>query len=176
MFPDADILVVKPSALVGHPIDDTLRSVLLEVGLPDSLVDVVEIDGGIVECLRTVGDFYESGDEEPPSGSEELLYLGLAGRAVLAVDGNTGETFLVDVSTGVRRLSSNLDAFLRVLGAMSEAVADYWHEPGTIEDKAFGLRLVRLTTETLAKVDPSSGDTAERSWRELASDVASAAG
>lgn len=173
-FPDEDIIEIPESALPENLTHEATRELLSETGLPDSFMDVVEIDTHVLKRIRTVAEVYRSHDEEPPDGTDDLFYLGFSGQPFLSVDGGTGKVLEVHRDFGMRLLASSLETFLRVLGFVSEEVQKYQRRGGSGGAK-FAARLRDRTLKHLRSIDPSAVPEAESAWRELLDDIAATA-
>jgi hypothetical protein len=169
-FPDDDLVTV-PDEAVTSVTDDGARRMLTQVGLPEAFLDVMELDPGIDEHVRTVEEIYQDDDERPPTGSAELLVLGHAGQPFLALDGKTGAVCQVHDEFGTRPLASSLEAFLQALGFVSEQVRKH-QRTETNDADGFVRRLQEDTLRQLRSIDAASLPDAEPAWRDLLSDVA----
>jgi hypothetical protein len=170
-FPDDDIIVVPESALPEGLTSESARDLLMHTGLPESFLDVVELDTAIVKRIRLVEEVYQSHDEVAPDGAGNLFYLGFAGQPFLCVDGSTGVVVQVHRNFGVRLLASSLEIFVCVLGFISREVQKYQQKSGTDEAK-FATRLRNRTLKELRESDPDALPKAEHGWRELLDDIA----
>jgi len=173
-FPDEDIIIVPASVLPKGLTNESARELLTQVGLPESFMDVVELDTRMMKQIRTVEEVYRSHDEEPPEGTDDLFYLGFAGQPFLCVDGGTGAVAEVHRDFGIRPIASNLETFFRVLGFASEEVQKYQKKGGIGEEK-FAARLRDRTLKYLRRTDPDALPEAELGWRELLDDIAATA-
>ena len=173
-FPGGDVVTVSPTAIPDAAINEPLRELLTEVGLPESLLGVVVL-GPTGDSIETVEQSYGSIGEDAPDGTGHLLYLGLAGTRSLCVNGQTGEVLEVDEEFGSRPFNSNLEAFLRVLGFVSVEVEAYikesWVEGGDSQVLKFAENLKRRTLEKLGKIDPDKASAAESAWSQLVGNI-----
>jgi hypothetical protein len=168
-FPNARIFIVPPSQLPDGMRDEATRVLLTEVGLPDRLLDVIEIDPRITGGIGTVGDMYRR--QPPPTGSDGLFLLGHAGPSLLAVDGTTGAVAQVHEDFGTRPFASSLETFVIVLGAVSVLV-DQYQKQGEFDTPAFTGRLTAKAFEELRRLDPDALPAAEAAWSDVLSDLA----
>lgn len=172
-FPDEDFLTVPVSALPRELTNGPLRELLTGVGVPESFLDVVEMEIDMVNHIGTVEEFYRSQDGQAPVGTGSLWYLGFAGHPLLCVDGVTGDTVQVHKRFGARPLCGSLEDFLRVLGFVSGEVRAYRQERRTdIED--FAAQLSENALAQLGRTDPAALPGAEPAWRELLSNIVEA--
>jgi hypothetical protein len=183
-FPDDKLLVVPESVLPAQLSHGPTRRLLSEVGVPESFLEVMELDFHLVERVRRVGDIYRKYDEEPPDGTGDLIYLGFAGQVFLAIDGPTGRVLQVAREFGSRLLASSLESFLRVLGVVSGEVLRYqrarrasrrfrfgWLR-GYDDPVQFAERLNAIALRRLRRQDPGALPAAEPAWRSLLADIA----
>jgi hypothetical protein len=167
-FPDEPILTVPAQALPDGLSHHPTRQILSEVGMPQALLEVVEIDIDSSRGIRTMTEIYGRHDAISPDGAEDLYYLGFAGQPYLAVDGATGGVFQVD--PGVRMLATSLEAFLRVLGLVSGRVGQF--QRGELGEDDFADQLPTDALEYLEQIDVAALPAAEVAWRSLLTDVA----
>lgn len=171
-FPDAEILTVPAARLPSTVTDEATRRLLTEVGIPDHLLEVVEIDPDVAEgALPTMGDVYGRDPEGAPAGSERWLCLGHAGQSLLGLDGTTGAVGQVHQDVGTRPLAGNLEAFVTTLGVVSRQVTDY-QDRREFDTEAFTSRLVTEALAELRRVDPDALPAAEPAWADVLSDIA----
>jgi hypothetical protein len=173
-FPDEDILLVPVAALPPALVNEPARNILTGAGLPESVLDVVELDVHITERIRTVGEVYRSHEEDPPGETGRLLYLGLAGQPFLCLDGDTGEVAQVHEDFGTRPFATSLEAFIRVLGFVNTEVQKYQLKKKRDPEK-FAIQLWKHTAKQLSRVDPAALPEAERAWQALLNDIAATA-
>jgi hypothetical protein len=170
-FPDDELLTVPVAALPQGLTDEPARRVLAEVGVPESFLEVMELDSNITQRFETVAEVYRHYDEEPPAGVDGLFYLGFAGQPFLALHGGTGAVLQVHRSFGARPLATSLEAFLRVLGSVSDEVRKY--QRGRKPDAGkFTAGLTRDTIKQLGRTDPAALPDAEPAWRDFLRDIA----
>jgi hypothetical protein len=170
-FPDDELLTVPASALPAGLTDDSARQLLTEVGIPESFLEVLELDANMAERFETVAEVYQHYGEDPPQGVDNLYYLGFAGQPFLALHGKTGEVFQVHRNSGVRPLASSLESFVRVLGSVSDAVRTY-QDRRQPDAEGFAAELTRDALRQLGRTDPAALPEAEPAWRNFLSDIA----
>ncbi len=170
-FPEEDIIVVPGSAFPDGLANVSARTFLSEVGLPESLLDVVEFDPKITKRVRPVAEVYRSHDEDPPDGTSGLFYLGFAGQPFVCVDGGSGAVVQVHREFGVRPLASGLDTFVSTLGFANQEVEKF-HSKGRKGADKFAVRLREGTMKHLRTVDPGAAPGAEPAWASVLDDIA----
>lgn len=173
-FPDDELLIVPEPALPEELSDVPTRRLLSEVGMPESFLDVLELDAEIVEGMPRVDEIYRKYDEQAPAGTEELFYLGFAGQPFLTIDGRSGEVHQVHREFGARPLAGSLESFLRVLGVVSGAVRKHRRERKDAPAQ-FAERLSADVFTQLRREDPRALPAAEPAWRALLADIVAAA-
>ena len=173
-FPDEEFFTVPAAALPPGLTEDSARQLLTDVGVPESFLDVMELDTGMTERVRTVEEVYRRHDDEPPAGVADLFFLGFAGQPFLALHGRTGAVVQVHQSFGSRPLASSLETFLRVLGGVSEEVRRYQRGRKPDAEK-FTARLTADTIKQLGRTDPAALPAAEPAWRAFLNDIAATA-
>lgn len=155
-FPD-DEIVVASNVSEDQVRDGSARAMLCDVGLPGSFLEVMELDdlsGGIRSMSTVYGDL----GEQPPPGSGDLLYLGYLGESSLALDGDTGAVAVVRSGQGSQPLATSLEAFIRVLGTVSQR----WGKKN-----ATAAALTEAALAELRRRDPSAPRTADATWTEF---------
>lgn len=171
-FPDADLLTVPVEALPDGLVNEALRKLLTEVGVPDAVTDAVELDPDIVDRIPTVDEVYRSDDEVPPRGAGQLFRLGFAGEPFLCVDGVSGALVQVHQDFGMRPLASSLETFLTLIGGLcveyERARARGGVGPELVE------HLQAHVIDELRTMDPDVSPTADVAWRALVDDLAGA--
>jgi hypothetical protein len=165
-FPDEDIFSVPAAVLPTGITDESARRLLTDVGLPESFLDIVELETRMTERVRTMNEIYQRSDEQPPDGAGELYCLGFADGAFLCLDGHTGALFQLHEDFGIRPFASSLDTFVQVLGFISYEVETYQRSSST-NAKKFADRLKRRSLKQLKRVDPAALASAEPAWHEL---------
>jgi hypothetical protein len=169
-FPGGDVIILPPSNIPTEVTNTALRRLLTEVGLPESVIGVVEI-GPSTDIVRTIAESYQQIGRNPPTGSERLMDLGLVGTRILGIDGHSGEVFAVANGSSIRLLNSSLEIFLRVLGAASTLIEHYisndWTEGGGPQLGKFGHKLKTHTITLLYDIDPGAAPSAEIAWNLL---------
>lgn len=169
-FPDDELLVVPVTALPEGISEPATRALLTEVGVPESFLDVVELDTGMTEQVRLLADVYRKHDEDPPEGVGRLYYLGFAGQSFLAVDGHTGTVFQVHREFGARPMASSLESFFRVLGFVSGEARKHQRK-GRTGTEEFLTKLSADTIKQLRRTDPQVSPDAEVAWRKFFVDI-----
>jgi len=170
-FPDAELVRVHPEAVPDGLDDPATRAVLTDAGLPSNLLDVVEINPDLPERIETMDDVYRHYDDTPPPGSAALFELGHAGGSLLGVDGTTGAVSQVSGQTGVRLLATSLEAFLRILGAVSQRISDE-DDPHDVDVERFAAAARAEVRERLAEIDPGALPEATVAWDDVIGDLA----
>nr|MDT0658154.1 SUKH-4 family immunity protein [Micromonospora sp. DSM 115978] len=170
-FPDDELLVIPATALPPEISEPSTRKLLTEVGIPESFLEVIDIDTNITRRVATVDKIYERYGEEPPEGVGHLHFLGSAGQPFLALDGSTGQILQVHRRFGARPLASSLEAFLQVLGSVSGEVEQHQRKQ-KLDADAFTAQLATDTLKQLKRTDPAALPDAEPAWRELLADIA----
>jgi len=173
-FPDDELLIVPESALPDDLTDVPTRRLLSEVGVPESFLDVMELDIHIVERMRRVDEIYRKYDEQAPAGTGELFYLGFAGQPFLTIEGHSGKVLQVHEDFGSRPLASNLESFLRVLGVVSGEVRKHQRRRKAGPEE-LAERLSAGALKQLRRDDPGALPAAEPAWRALLADIAATA-
>jgi hypothetical protein len=174
LFPDEDILLVPVAALPPGLVNESARRTLTEAGLPESRLDVLEIDVHLTERIRTVEEVYRSHEEDPPGETGRLLYLGFAGQPFLCLDGDTGAVAQVHEEFGTRPFATSLEAFIRVLGSVNTEVLKYQSKKKRDPEK-FAAQLWKQTAKQLGNVDPAALPEAGPAWQGLVNDIAATA-
>lgn len=165
-FSEEDFFSVPAAVLPLGITDVSTRRLLTEVGLPESFLDIVELDTDMPDRVWTVSEVYQRHGEQPPNGAGELFWLGFADGSFLCLDGRTGALSQVHDDFGIRPFASSLDTFIQVLGFVSYEVEKYQRSRRT-NSKKFTGRLTRRSLKHLKRVDPAGSATAELAWREL---------
>ncbi|MEV0425873.1 SUKH-4 family immunity protein [Micromonospora sp. NPDC049836] len=164
-FPDDEIVTVPEDVVPAGITDPDTRRTLSEVGIPESFLEVLEIDFDLPERIRTVGQVYRALEEPVPDGVDDLYLLGNAGQAMLAVDGRTGAVRQVHRSFGSRPMASSLEAFVRLLAAVAGEVRRR-------SRRELADRLPDKLPGWLRELDPPSAPAAEPAWSAFLADVA----
>ena len=170
-FPEDDLLVVPRSALPDGMTDPALRSILSEVGLPETFTEAVELDADLVERVSTVAEIYAKDDDPLPDGAGSLYFLGFAGEPMLGVDGRSGAVYQVHDDFGTRPLAGSLETFLRVLGFVAERARK--HRPRR-DGGASVKDLQRQALEFAETTDPGLWPRNKDAWTNVLRDLASA--
>lgn len=173
-FPDNELVQVDPDALPPELTDPATRTLLTDVGVPDALLDVVELDTGLAKRVSRIEEIYRRQDEAPPLGVGHLCFLGFAGQPLLALDAGSGRVFQVHQLFGARPLATTLESFYRVLGFASQQVEKHQRKRNPDEEK-FAADLLTDTLKQLKRTDPKAWPDAEPAWRDLLSDIAATA-
>ncbi|WP_327085705.1 SUKH-4 family immunity protein [Nonomuraea sp. NBC_01738] len=116
-FPDQDVVLIPDPALPAAVTHPRTREVLTRVGLPEGLLDVVEIAVDLAAGPRSVADRL-SGE----SGAEQLYVLGFIGPSYLAVHSDTGAVVRVTWSYEVTALADSLDALIETMATINTAI------------------------------------------------------
>ncbi|GAB3805289.1 SUKH-4 family immunity protein [Micromonospora zhanjiangensis] len=164
-FPDDEIVTVPDAVLPAGITDPDTRRALTDMGVPESFQEVLETNVDLPERIRTVGQTYRDLGEPVPDGADDLYLLGNAGQSLLAVDGRTGAVRQVHTSFGTRPMASGLEAFVRLLGAVSTEVRRRSRDD-------LGERLRAKLPGWLRELDPPSAPAAEPAWSAFLADVA----
>jgi hypothetical protein len=165
-FPEEDFFAVPAAVLPAGITDESTRRVLSELALPESFLDLVELETNMTAQVRTVDEVYQKYDEQPPRGASGLFFLGFADEAFLCLDGRTGALSQVHEKIGIRPFASSLETFLHVLGFISYQVERYQRSRST-NSKKFADRLTRRSLKHLKQIDPAAFATAAPAWRDL---------
>jgi hypothetical protein len=166
-FPNAELLVV-PEALVNRAVGDPdLRRLLSSIGIPERFTDVVEFNSDLPTKIESLGEIYARHGQRPPAGSEQLCFVGFAGRAFLGVDGVNGAVFQIHDDTGVRWIASSLERFLATLAFVSLELDRHLERSWRPDYEKFSRRLCQRALAERRRIDPSAGTAEEGAWREL---------
>jgi hypothetical protein len=170
-FPDTDLLVVPDRVLPPGLTDGDARTVLSEVGVPERVLDVVEIHVLIVERIVTIEDELASHGGHAPPGAADLYYLGFVGDPMLALDGTTGALVEVDLGFGTRPLAGSLETFLRVLGPLNRLIDEY-QDQAEFDPDRFTEVLRRQALPDLERLEATVSEAQIESWDQLLGDIA----
>lgn len=172
-FPDDELLVVPAATWPEEIGDPGTRTLMTEVGVPESFLEVMELDVHLQAGVQRTADLYLRYDEVPPPGTGALFHLGFVGQHFLAVDGPTGRILQVDREHGCRPLAGNLESFLRLLGFVGRQVRRHQRRrTGTGTPEEFAERLTADALERLERIDPGVLPDAAPAWRAFLHDVA----
>jgi hypothetical protein len=161
-FPHDDILLASTKALDGRVSDPGARAMLLDTGVPETFLEVLEFDRHLSSGVQTLEEVYREEGSAAPPGTGALLFLGYAGQAFLALDGTTGEVRQVHTDIGERPFAPSLEAFVRALGAISEDQRGKGKVAPTVD---------HLLTVVAGEIGGGTG-AAEPAWRMFLADVA----
>jgi SUKH-4 immunity protein len=170
-FPEAEVRRVHPEALPDGLDDPATRALLTGAGLPSHLLEVVEISSDLPERIATMDEVYRRYDDTPPAGGAALFELGHAGQSLLGVDGATGAVSQVSGRTGIRPLATSLEAFVRVLAALSRRITAY-QDLRDFDTERFAAGLRAEVRARLAELDPGALPAATVAWDDVTGDLA----
>jgi SUKH-4 immunity protein len=170
-FPDTDLLVVPEAVLPPGLTDPGARAILRDIGIPESVLDVVETHVRIVERIITIEDELASHGGHAPPGAADLYYLGFVGDPMLAIDGATGALTEVDLGFGTRPLAGSLETFLRVLGPLNQLIDEYQDEADFDADR-FAAQLRNRALPELERLEATVSPAQIDSWDQLLGDLA----